>query len=57
MNDYWFDPQKFFNGQAWHTTTLTKLEYYELEYQRLKEKHQYWNFLSGKQGWVETIRK
>jgi hypothetical protein len=38
MADDWMgDDRKNFNRQAWHTETVTKLEYYESEYRRLKE--------------------
>ena len=37
MDDGWEGYDDNFNGQVWHTETLTKLEYYESEYQRLKE--------------------
>jgi hypothetical protein len=39
MDDYWMgdDNDDDFNRQAWHTETLTQLEYYESEYQKLKE--------------------
>jgi hypothetical protein len=38
MADEWmgYDEYKF-NRQAWHDETLTKLEYYESEYRRLKK--------------------
>jgi hypothetical protein len=35
--DSWMGHKFNFNRQAWYTETLTKLEYYESEYQRLKE--------------------
>ena len=37
MADIWMGHEFNFNRQAWYTETLTKLEYYESEYQRLKE--------------------
>jgi hypothetical protein len=37
MNDEYEGYDNNFNGQLWHTETLTKLEYYESEYRRLKE--------------------
>jgi len=37
MADGWTGQEHHFNKQLWHTETLTKLEYYESEYQRLKE--------------------
>jgi ankyrin repeat protein len=37
MNDEWEGNDDNFNGQLWHTETLTKIEYYESEYQRLEE--------------------
>jgi hypothetical protein len=43
MVDDWTDIIVEFNQdnrQMWYTETLTKLEYYEFEYQKLKETHQ-----------------
>jgi hypothetical protein len=38
MADDWMGCNShYFNGHAWRTDTLTKLEYYESEYQKLKE--------------------
>jgi hypothetical protein len=38
MDDYWMGDDDYrFNGQAWRTESLAKLEYYESEYQKLKE--------------------
>jgi len=38
MNDYWMGSDNdVFDRQAWHDETLTKLEYYESEHQKLKE--------------------
>jgi hypothetical protein len=37
MDDYWMGDEDDFSRQAWHTETLTQLEYYEFEYRRLKE--------------------
>jgi hypothetical protein len=38
MADDWMDDQdNDFNREMWHNETLTKLEYYESEYQKLKE--------------------
>jgi hypothetical protein len=38
MDDYWMgDDHDYFNGHVWRAETLTKLEYYESEYLRLKE--------------------
>jgi hypothetical protein len=38
MDDDWMGYDKYkLNRQAWHDETLTKLEYYESEYRRLKE--------------------
>ena len=36
-DDWWDDHDYLFNGHVWRAETLTKLEYYESEYQRLKE--------------------
>jgi hypothetical protein len=38
MSDYWMgDEYNDFNKDMWRNETLTKLEYYESEYQKLKE--------------------
>jgi hypothetical protein len=37
MTDDWMGDDRDFNSEEWRTETLTKLEYYESEYQRLKE--------------------
>ena len=37
MVDDWMGDDKDFSGRAWLSETLTKLEYYESEYQKLKE--------------------
>ena len=37
MADGWTGQEHHFNEQLWHTETLTKLEFYESEYRRLKE--------------------
>ena len=37
MADEWMGNVYNFDGQQWHTETLTKLEYYESEYRKLKE--------------------
>jgi hypothetical protein len=37
MADDWMGDDHDFNSEEWRTETLTKLEYYESEYQRLKE--------------------
>jgi hypothetical protein len=38
MSDYWMgDEDNSFNREMWRNETLTKLEYYESEYQKLKE--------------------
>jgi hypothetical protein len=37
MDDDWKGSDYNFNRQEWHIETLTKLEYYESEYQKLKE--------------------
>jgi hypothetical protein len=38
MADYWMgDENNNFNRDMWYNETLTKLEYYESEYQKLKE--------------------
>ena len=37
MADIWMGHEFNFNRQAWYTETLTKLEYYESEYRKLKE--------------------
>jgi hypothetical protein len=37
MADEWMGDEDDFSRQAWYTETLTKLEYYESEYRKLKE--------------------
>jgi len=37
MADIWMGHEFNFNRQAWYTETITKLEYYESEYRKLKE--------------------
>jgi hypothetical protein len=37
MADDWMGDDNYFNREEWRTETLTKLEYYELEYLKLKE--------------------
>jgi hypothetical protein len=37
MDDYWMGDDHDFNREEWRAETVTKLEYYELEYQKLKE--------------------
>jgi hypothetical protein len=37
MADDWTGSDNNFNGQVWRAETLAKLEYYELEYRKLKE--------------------
>jgi hypothetical protein len=36
-NDDWVGKDNYFRRHIWHNETYTKLEYYELEYQKLKE--------------------
>jgi hypothetical protein len=36
MSDHWTGPEYNFDRQAWCNDTLTKLEYYESEYRKLK---------------------
>ena len=36
-DDYWIGRDNYFRRQVWHNETHTKLEYYESEYQKLKE--------------------
>jgi len=36
-DDYWIGRDIYFRSQVWHNETHTKLEYYESEYQKLKE--------------------
>jgi hypothetical protein len=37
VDDYWSGYEHLFNGYLWRTETITKLEYYESEYTKLKE--------------------